>query len=425
MKDRISMEKNYIIPNLDDNEIPAEVETQLLAFIKQFSPYEIRQGTKLCLYFDSKSKAYYVTCHLEGSILAQYSDTNATLDSDDEDEIYKLNREITEDQAAYKAMEKDASEGRSFEDIVLEYDKSYRPTKPLKVYGGQHRITAISKNEKLKGNVLHGVRIYFALNRDQKVEIATVNNTAIAVPNDLLDRMREQLLGSELRDWCQKVGLLENGQDFADRRSPEIPTVRIARTLIVNFIQAQKGSDIADFHEPILCKSGGVDTDYMTVRKQINWDDPALIEMGKQFARLHSQQRKTVAERTDDNFAEFARKSLSLSVVASWSYAAGLFQRNKGYLTILYSIPDNVRLPQDPLNAKALSQARLKGTDPDTYRGLGTRNSPRELGRMLEVFLVVAQKNKDKITKELANAAIQSYEAKRAVHEADKVLRKI
>ena len=79
----------------------------------------------------------------------------------------------------------------------------------------------------------------------------------------------------------------------------------------------------------------------------------------------------------------------------------------------------------DPLNAKALSQARLKGTDPDTYRGLGTRNSSKELGRMLEVFLVVAQKNKDKITKELANAAIQSYEAKRAVHEADKVLRKI
>ena len=44
---------------------------------------------------------------------------------------------------------------------------------------------------------------------------------------------------------------------------------------------------------------------------------------------------------------------------------------------------------------------------------------------MLEVFLVVAQKNKDKITKDLANAAIQSFEAKRAVNEANKVLRKI
>jgi len=67
----------------------------------------------------------------------------------------------------------------------------------------------------------------------------------------------------------------------------------------------------------------------------------------------------------------------------------------------------------------------MKGTDPDTYRGLGTRSGPKELGRMLEVFMVLAMKGKKKITKELANAAIQSYEAKKAVHEADKVLGKI
>jgi hypothetical protein len=89
-------------------------------------------------------------------------------------------------------------------------------------------------------------------------------------------------------------------------------------------------------------------------------------------------------------------------------------------------IPESTSPPEDPLNAKALSLARLKGTDPDTYRGLGTRSSPKELGRMLEVFLVLATKaSKKKITKELANAAIQSYEAKRAVYEADKVLGRI
>lgn len=81
--------------------------------------------------------------------------------------------------------------------------------------------------------------------------------------------------------------------------------------------------------------------------------------------------------------------------------------------------------PEDPLNSKALSAARLKGTDPDTYRGLGTRSGPRELGRMLEVFLILATKNKKRITKEIANAAIQTYEAKRAVHEASKVLGRI
>jgi hypothetical protein len=44
----------------------------------------------------------------------------------------------------------------------------------------------------------------------------------------------------------------------------------------------------------------------------------------------------------------------------------------------------------------------------------------------LEVFIIYATKaTKKRITKELANAAIQSYEAKRATYEANKVLKKI
>jgi hypothetical protein len=405
--------------------MPTAVTKRLNEFLKSFSPYEIQNGAKLTLYLDEKSDAFYVTCHLEGRILAQYCDTEASLDGDEEDEIYKLNREITEDQAAYKAMEKDAEKGRSFEDLVLEYDTAYRPKKPLKVYGGQHRLRAISKVENIKGEILHGVRVYFNLSREQKVEVATVNNTAIAVPNDLLDRMREQLLGSELRDWCQKVGMLDKAEDFADRRSPETPTVRVARTLIVNYYLGKRETQVNNFHQPVLCKSGGIDEEYIAVRDQIQWDDLNLLEMGKQFSRLHKCQRENVTRRKEDNNAEFARKVLSLSVVASWGYAAGLFQHQEDYLAILYSIPDNIVAPEDPINAKALSQARLKGTDPDTYRGLGTRSSPRELGRMLEVFLVLATKSKKRITKEIANAAIQSYEAKKAVHEASKVLGRI
>jgi len=189
-------------------------------FLKAFEPHEVKMGTKLLLYFDERSEAYYLTCHLRGKVLVQHCDLEASLEADEEDEIYKLNREITEDQAAYKLMEEDALNGRSFEDLVLEYDTSYRATKPLKVYGGQHRLRAITKAQNNKEAVLHGVRVYFDLSREQKVEIATVNNTSIAVPNDLLDRMREQLIGSELRDWCQTVGLLDRGVDFADRRSP-------------------------------------------------------------------------------------------------------------------------------------------------------------------------------------------------------------
>jgi hypothetical protein len=181
--------------------------------------------------------------------------------------------------------------------------------------------------------------------------------------------MKEQLLGSELRGWCQAVGLLEEGADFADRRSPDTPTVRLARTLLVNFDLGRRALKDEPLLQPVLCKSGGIDDEYHKLREQVDWSDVKLSEMGNQFVRLHKSSN-----------AEFARKALSLSVVASWAY---------------------------------------------TYRGLGTRNSPKELGRMLEVFLVLAEKGKPKITKQLANAAIQSYEAKRAVYESNKVLAKI
>ena len=242
------------------------IKKKLNDFLHTFEPYELKNGSKLTLYIDEKSEAYYFVCHLPGNTLVQHCDLEASLEGDDEDEIYKLNRDITEDQVAYKTMEQDALNGRSFEDMVVEYDTSYRPKKPLKVYGGQHRLRAIERAIERKGDIIHGIRVYFDLSREQKVEIATVNNTSIAVPNDLLDRMREQLLGSELRDWCQKVGLLDIGKDFPDRRNPDMPTVRIARTLLVNFYRGieEQGKK---FHQPILCKSGGIDEDYMEIRK--------------------------------------------------------------------------------------------------------------------------------------------------------------
>jgi len=410
-------------------EPPVTVTKKVDDFIQAFKPYELNEGGRVHLFLDEKSKAFYLTCHLSGATLAESCDSDATLDVDEDDEIYKLNRDIQEDQAAYQVMEQDARNGRSFEDLVLEYDTSYAPKRPLKVYGGQHRLQAITKAKNNKPHTLHGVRVYFALSRDQKVEIATINNTAIAVPNDLLDRMKEQLLGSELRDWCQAVGLLEEGLDFADRRKPDTPTVRLARTLLVNFFLGKEAEKKSAPHQPVLCKAGGVDDEYLRVREAIDWTDPDLMEMGKQFVRLHKKQKETVSNREEDSNAEFARKAFSLAVVAAWAYAAGAFQSDPTSLANLYSLPDNASSPEDPLNAKALSQARLKGTDPENYRGLGTRNSPKELGRMLEVFLVLAEKGKEKgklkITKQLANAAIQSYEAKRAVHESEKVLAKI
>lgn len=232
------------------------VKNNIQHFLGNFKPIEIINGASLVLMYDKKSDAYYFNCHLDSKAIAQKFDLNAVLDPEDSEE-YKLNRKLYTDTYAYQMMAKDAKNGRSFEDLVVEYDFSYRPEKPFKVFGGQHRVQAIS--DALKGGsgvVPHGMRVYFGLTIEQKVEIATVNNTSITVADDLLDRMQEELLGDDLRKWCQTVGLLAKSQNFADKRNADgVPTVRIARTLVVNFYlgrNSKPGSQAL----PIVCSTG-------------------------------------------------------------------------------------------------------------------------------------------------------------------------
>ena len=388
-------------------------------FIDRFSPYERENGIPLLVLFDNKSQAFYVVCHLQGNVIASKSDIDATLDPNESEE-YKLNREIYTDNYAYRKMTTDASQGRSFEDLVVEYDTSYRPQKPLKVFGGQHRIEAISQNLELSGDTVHGLRVYFSLSVDQRYDVATANNTSIAVSNDLLDRMHEESLGPELRDWCQSVGLLDTGQNFADRRSPEgIPTARIARTIIVNFYMGQK----AEVAAPVVCSSGPMlDKDYGQLRIEIDWKDKALYTLGQQFTTLHKLQRERIGSRTADKSIEFANKAMHPSVTAAWAFAAGAFQKNNKHLQAHYDLVKSVSAPNDPLNAKAMLNAKLRGVDKETYRGLGSRISGDEMGRVLELFIIQAtEATKPGITPKLAQAAIQSYEAKKAKRRADQL----
>jgi hypothetical protein len=386
-------------------------------FLRKFKTTEVDNGLTPLLHLDQKSNAYYVVCHLPARVIIANADTDAVLDPDESDE-YKFNRNIYTDTFAYRLMERDAGEKRTFEDIVVEYDLSYRPNLPLKIFGGQHRVNAIREAGKKHQNVSHGVRVYFDLDRSQKLDIATVNNTSIAVSNDLLDRMQEDVLGAELRSWCQSIGLLKANQNFADKRSPEgVPTVRIVRSVLVNFYEGIRNKT-AESHNPIVCASGpGIDKHYQALRRRIDWSDAALSKTGEEFARLHLSQRKKVLGRNENNFIEFANKAIHPAVASAWAYASGLLQDDVSALAVHYGLPDSVadEKPDDPLNATALLHARLKGVDPDSYRGLGARISGGELGRMLEVFLLQATKaTRRGITPKLANAAIQSYEAKKA-----------
>lgn len=404
---------------LGDAKPGSSIMEKVERFVERFEPVEESLGMPIPLWFDACSNAFYLLCHLDGKTIAKHADLDAVLDPQESEE-YKLNRGLYLDKYAYLIMERDAKRGRTFEDIVVEFDESYRPSQPLKVFGGQHRVQAIKEARKKQGGVAHGVRVYFGLASEQKVEIATISNTSIVVSKDVLDRMQEDLLGSDLRDWCQRVELLEEGQNFADKRSSEgIPTVRVARTFLVNFYAAKEATD-DESYEPCVCKSGPeVDAEYLRWRGSIDWSDPALEEAGRQFAQMHHLQRERVLSREEDKYLEFAIKAIHPSVVAAWASAAGLFQRDPDALQNHYALSEID--DDDPLNASALSQARLKGVDPDTYRGLGARIGPKELGRMLEVFLLQAKAARRRgINKRLANTAIKSYEAKRATREAER-----
>ena len=401
------------------------VTKRIKQFLKAFEPLELRLGTRLVLLRDEKSRAFYVVCHLDGKTIASKADLDAVLDPM-ESEDYKLNRGLYLDTYAYCKMEKDALLGRNFEDLVIEYDTSYKPDIPLKVFGGQHRVKAIMQALSKGLSEYHGVRIYFGLDKNQKLDIAIANNTAIAISNDLLDRMNEQHLGPDLRKWSQSVGILGKDEDFADKRNPEgIPTVRVVRTLLVNYFLG-KSSEKDAFHMPMVCSSGpAIDEKYQLVRDKINWSDRNLRRVGQEFAKLHELQRDRVLDRKEDSFIEFANKVTHPCVTAAWAYATGYLKRHYPVKLANHFALSEIE-EEDPLNAKALSTARLKGVDPDTYRGLGARINRTELGRMLEVFLLQATRARNRgITKRLANAAIKSFEAKQAHKAAEKAVSRL
>ena len=408
-----------------DKEVSPPNPTSVLAveFLETYNVIEAKNNAPIMLHQDKKSDAYYITCHLYGEEISEFSDLSASIDGDD-DNNYKLNRDLHRDKTAFLKMKADATAGRSFEDIVLEYDPSYNESEPLKVYGGQHRVEAIRSANLEDVSVPHGVRVYFNLSQDQKVEIALINNTSIAVSKDLLDRMSEHLAGPQLRDWCQKSGLLPEGMDFKDKGDSVYPTVRIARTLILNFEKGKIG-DVNEINDARLAKAGGADIEFDEIRQDIDWMDKKMLAMGKAFAKLHNAQIKAVKSSNGKLAAQYSKKALSLSVVASWAFAAGLFQSSPKKIVTLYSLPEKSASKLDPLNAKALSEARLAGVDPDTYRGLGTRVSATEIGRMLEVFILLCEKSKIRITKDLANAAISNFEFKKNKKSNEEKMKKL
>lgn len=338
------------------------VEDLISVFMSEIETMESMKKVPFILFQDGKSRAYYIECHIQASIGMPLIDNDAVLDPD-EQEQFRLQRELQPNNPAFLRMCSDAIENRQFSDIISEYDNSYRPETPLKILGGQHRIEAIKKAlENDSVSRYHGFKIFFGLSIDQRNEIAQIANTNIAISTDLIDRMQETVRGPQLRNFCHQIDLLPQIEDFADRKNLEGRiTVRLARTFVVNFLEGRKIKN-KDFqgkaYMPYACKSGQDDPKYSSwVQNKAIWNDAALLAAGKHFADLHKKQMAAASRDKELNKGEYKNKAISMAVLSSWALVAGLLQNNVTALEKLYALPKKAG-DKDPLGVKAMAESR-------------------------------------------------------------------
>lgn len=405
--------------------IPEKVSEEIEAFLSSFSILESINLTDLYVFKDFKNDALFTECHLSAEQLISLSTTDASLDPQDQPE-YRSNREVVAEDPAFLQMKEDAQQGRVFSNLVAEFDTSYDSSHPLKIIGGQHRYEAISGALASHKDKYHGVKVYFGLTSEQRLDVQLISNTNIDISADLLDRLQETQRGPQLRSWCQRVGLLSAGTDFADVRGKDKPiSVRLARSFIVDFVRG-KAIASADFANsdttPYLCKTGVEgDEEYKKICTPNLWKDAALEKAGREYARLIQSHKTAIASKKNiAKVSEYSQKAVSLSVISAWAFVAGHLQSNSVRLARHYALADQ---KPDPLNVLALANGRHK-TDPETYRGVGVRADPKERGRMAELFYLQAEKGEG-INAAIVDVAIKRYHAKDTLLEVKKAEEKL
>jgi len=413
------MAKNIIF-SADPKELK-EAENDLTEIIKSFiEECQPLESNVLHVLVDSRTGAFFCECHIKADRLINLGTIDVPLDPDEQAE-YRANRELVEDHVAYKAMTFDANNGRSFSNLVAEYSSQNDEQPPLKIIGGQHRFEAIKGALEQSVNVFHGMKVYFELDTDQRLDVQLISNTNIEVSSDLIDRMYETVSGPALRNWCQEVRLLDKDQDFADRRKRGVPiTVRAVRTFMLNYYEGKK-VDAKHFEAtkttPLIAKTGGNDPVWNSFKTEYSglWTDNKLKTAGQEFAKLIEAQHDFFETNNGEKKTnvDFGEKALNYAVLSAWAFTAGLLSSNGIRLKRHYDI--RKMKGRDPLNASMLAKGRHK-SDSDNYRGLGYRTDSKERGRFVELYFAQAEKGEG-ITKVLIDLAIKKYHAKQALLE--------
>jgi hypothetical protein len=402
-------------------ELDPEMDEMLADFVQICLPVD---ALPFLVMRDKATGALFVEVHVLGSRLVPAATIDVPLDPEEQAD-YRANREMVEDHAAFLKMREDAKNARSFSNLVCEFTRSFDEDHPVKVIGGQHRFSAIQEAVAIGVDEPHGVKLYFGLDSEQRLDVQLISNTNIAVSTDLFDRMTETLAGPQLRKWCQLVGLLDEGEDFADRRARGNPiTVRAARTFIVNYYRGalidSKKFDVTET-TPVILKSGVAveEWDALKGAHPEMWMDENLQKAGKEFAQLVKAQRaffESASGKPKPGQADSAEKALNYAVLSAWAYVAGVLSANSTRLKRHFGLRKSGA--KDPLNAAALAKGRHK-TDPENYRGLGYRTDAKERGRMAELFFMQAEDG-GKVTSAKIDLAIKKFHAKEAQLEVSK-----
>ena len=188
-------------PSSADKALNPIIREMVEAFASACDPME---RERLLLLEDPRTGAIYVECHIRANKLITLGTVDVPLDPEEQAE-YRANREIVEDHVAFERMKEDALARRTFSNIVSEFTLTFDTEHPLKIIGGQHRFAAIGEALEKQVDEYHGLKVYFSLDNDQRIDVQLISNTNIAVSTDLFDRMQETLSGPQLRTWCQKV----------------------------------------------------------------------------------------------------------------------------------------------------------------------------------------------------------------------------
>lgn len=408
----------YFSHGISDDQAEALADSGIVdEFCQLLDPIE----KPIHIFADGRNGALFSECHVQAEKLVLHTSPDTPLDHDASSD-YRANRDLVEDHAAYTQMLVDAQGGRTFSNIVCEYIPG--DPKPLKVVGGQHRFSAITAalNES-KINSIHGIKVYFDLDTEQRLDVQVISNTNIEVSRDLLDRMFETVSGAELREWCQRVGLLGEKEDFADKRQRGgALSVRQARSFIINYFLGQElASGPFDQTEttPVVPKSGVRNVrEWDSVKKAYPdlWTDKGLEKAAEEFRTLVDNQRQAFAQPASGRISnpDYAEKAMNDAVLSAWAFVAGLLVGNKVRLDRHFDLKD--RGKPDPLRASLLAKGRHI-TDAPQYRGLGYRTDPKERGRFVELFYLQAEKGSG-LSDKMISAAIAAYHAKSALIDA-------